>query len=146
MAPPDDRARERATWFARLFESMPFNRLAGIRVLDIGEDRARVSLPFRRELVRTEGVVHGGAISALVDNAAALAVWSTYPANPKAGVPRGASVDMNLSFLAAVRGEDLVAEARVIKRGQTLVFAEVEVTTPAGKRVAKGTVTYLVKQ
>ena len=76
----DDRLRL-ARWFA---EGIPHNRALGIRVVDMGPAWALFSLPYDDKLVGNPdtGVLHGGAITALLDGAsgasvfAALAAWS----------------------------------------------------------------------
>ena len=142
---PDTAPEARLRRFADIFEATDFNRLLEIRVEELGGDRARLRLPFRKELVRTEGVVHGGAIATLVDNAAAIAIFGPRMAEPGARPPLGATIDMNLHYLSPAVKEDLVAEARILKRGRSISVAEVGVKTPGGKEVARGLVTYLTK-
>jgi acyl-coenzyme A thioesterase PaaI-like protein len=48
----------------------PFVAHLGMRLDRIERDRAELSMPFRQELVTVGEVVHGGAISPLVDTAA----------------------------------------------------------------------------
>ncbi len=83
-------------------------------------------------------VVHGGAIASLIDSAGVMAVWS----NVDPRVTRGATIDLTVHYLAAAEGVDLTAEAQVIRRGRSVVFVDVQVTSPAGERIAKGMVTY----
>ena len=117
----------------------PLVGLLGIELAEIELDRAVLRLPFRPELATMGDVVHGGAIGALVDTAATAAAWSddTVPESPA-----GATVAMSVDFVAAARGKDLVAEARVVRRGRSLCFCEVTVTEPDERVVAKGLVTY----
>lgn len=131
--------------FADIFEATPFTRLVGTKVEELGEDHARLRLPFRPELVRTMGVVHGGAIATLVDNAAAIVVFGPEMAKPGARPPQGATIDMNIHYLNSAVRQDLVAGARVIKRGRTITVVEVDVKTPDETPVARGLVTYLTK-
>src|SRR5205809_1129776 len=42
----------------------------------------------------------------------------------------------------AASGEDIVAEAEVLRRGKEIVYAEVDVRNDGGKRIAKGLVTH----
>jgi uncharacterized protein (TIGR00369 family) len=95
-------------------------------------------LPFRPELRTAGEVVHGGAIATLIDTAGVVAAWS----NVGPGVTRGATANLTVSFLAAAEAVDLTAEARVIRRGRSIVFVDVDVITPSGERIAKGLVTY----
>ena len=65
-------------------------------------------------------VVHGGAISSLIDTAAAAAAWSG------ADVPeriRASTIGISVEFLAPARGQGVTAEARVLRRGAITFLA-----------------------
>src|SRR5262249_49144730 len=51
-------------------------------------------------------------------------------------------VDLAVPYLAGAINEDIVAEARVLRRGKELAFVEVDVRTDAGKAIARGLVTH----
>jgi hypothetical protein len=74
-----------------------------------------------------------------IDTTATVAAWSgaTVPANG-----RGITVGLTVNYLAAAQSEDLRAIARVLRRGRSLVYLDVEVQNAAGTLVAKGLVTY----
>jgi uncharacterized protein (TIGR00369 family) len=111
----------------------------GIELVALEADRAQLRLPFSESVVTVADVVHGGAISALVDTAATAASWATDDVPDSL---RGTTVGLTVDFLAAARGADLVATARVLRRGAQLCFCDVEVADPDGRLVAKGLVTY----
>jgi uncharacterized protein (TIGR00369 family) len=116
----------------------PFAVLLGLQIEEVRPDFCRMRLPFRPE-VRTAGeVVHGGAISTLIDSAGVVAAWSNVMSSPT----RGATANLSVSFLAAAQAVDLFAEARVIRRGRSMVFVDIDVTTQAGEAIAKGLLTY----
>jgi uncharacterized protein (TIGR00369 family) len=117
----------------------PFVRHLGMRLESIEPDRARLAMPYREELATIGDVVHGGALAALLDTAAMTASWSAHDGS---GQLRGTTVGLSVDFVAAARGEQLIAEARVLKRGRNLCFCEVDVTGASGGLVAKGLVTY----
>ena len=117
----------------------PFVGHLGIELVEVGDDRAVLRLPFRPELATMGDLVHGGAIASLVDTAAMAAAWATpeLPAELK-----GTTVGLSLDFLRAGRGAELRAHARVLRRGGSLCFCDVEVADPDGALVAKAQVTY----
>ena len=116
----------------------PFTVLLGLQIEEVRPDFCRMRLPFR-PAVRTAGeVVHGGAISTLIDSAGVVAAWSNVTSSPT----RGATANLSVSFLAAAQAVDLFAEARVIRRGRSMVFVDIDVTTQAGEAIAKGLLTY----
>lgn len=125
-----DRARNIA-------EDDAFARTLGTRLDSVSEDRVVVRLPYRPEL--GIGRVHGGAISGLVDIAATAVFWSKADLSEHA---RGATVGFDIHFLRLVVAEDLIAEARVRRRGGSLCTGEVTVRDLQGNEVAIATVTY----
>jgi uncharacterized protein (TIGR00369 family) len=117
----------------------PFARELGVRTLELAPDRARLGLPFRPELATLGDLVHGGAIAALADVAATAACWCCAELAPGA---RGTTIGCSIQYLEAARGKDLVAEARVVRRGGSIVFCDVEVSDASGLPVARASVTY----
>jgi uncharacterized protein (TIGR00369 family) len=117
----------------------PLGVLLGMKVETVEADRVCVRLPFRLDVTTGENTVHGGAISALVDTAATGAAWSCADLSSN---PRGTTVALAINFLAAARGQDIVAEARVIQRGRTITVCEVGVRDASGRRIASALVTY----
>ena len=115
--------------------SSPFVRLLGIELAEVGTNRAVVRLPFREDLVTIADVVHGGALASLIDMAAVSAAWAD-DAQPTS--MEGATVSLDVSYVAAARGKDLTAVGVVSKRGRTLVFVDVRVTEPDERLVATG--------
>jgi len=117
----------------------PFVRHLGLRLERLEPDRALLAMPFSEPLVTVGDVVHGGAVSSLIDTAAMAAAWSTpdLPENI-----RGTTVGLSIQFLAAARSRELLADARVVRRGKSLCYCDVGVTDSDGQLVAKGLVTY----
>ena len=122
-------------------EHSPFVGHLGMELRSIEDDHAVLSLPFSEEVVTIGDVVHGGAVSALIDTAAMAAAWSAIEFEGDA--PRGTTVGLTVDFLAAARAQPLVADAGVLRRGSTLCFCEVRVTGEEDDAlVATGLVTY----
>ncbi len=116
----------------------PFQTLLGFCLDRVAPEFCRISLPFRPELRTAGDVVHGGVIATLIDSAGVIAAWSQ--ADPSA--TRGATAGLSVSYLSAAHAVDLIAEARVLRRGRSLVFIEVDVAASTGEQIAKGLVTY----
>jgi uncharacterized protein (TIGR00369 family) len=123
----------------QFLQHSPFVLHLGMGLESIEADRARLAMPYRDELATSGDVAHGGAISALVDTSAMAASWSAHDAS---GPLRGTTVGLSINFVAAARGQELTADARVIRRGKSLCFCDVDVTDSDGGVVAKGIVTY----
>lgn len=117
----------------------PFLRHIGAELLELGPDTASLRLPFTEQLVTVGEIVHGGAIATLIDTAGMAAAWATDEAP---ATLRGVTVGMTVNYLATAVKADLVARARVVRRGRSISHVDVEVTDGDEQLVAKGLVTY----
>ena len=117
----------------------PYGKLLGLELVSAEPDRVRVRLPYRVDVTTLGDTVHGGAISALVDTTATAAFWAHPAASPSA---RGTTIGFSINFIAAGRGQDLIANASVRRRGREICTGEVSVTDAAGREVAVALVTY----
>jgi uncharacterized protein (TIGR00369 family) len=92
----------------------------GLRVEHVGEDGARVRMPFSPRLCRAGDIVCGQAFSALADTAAVLGLF----AGDDAMTPC-TTVDMTVQMMRPVSDDDVVATATVLRRGRSLAFMQV---------------------
>jgi len=86
--------------------------------------------------------VHGGVLATLVDAAVGGAL-GTYGSAAAGGVDQ-ATLDLNVSFVGAARGDAVFAEGKILRRGRTIAFGETRVTDSAGTLVAVGRATYMI--
>ena len=121
-------------------ENSPFVAHLGIGIDSMEPDRAVLSMPYAKSLPTMGDVVHGGAISSLVDTAAAAAAWSGAEVPER---PRASTVGITVDFLRPARAQGMTADARIVRRGGSgLCFCEVKVTADDGTEVATALVTY----
>jgi len=116
-----------------------YGQLLGVACDLVEEDRVRIRLPYRADVTTVGDLVHGGAIASLVDIAATGACWASPTVKPAS---RGTTVGFTIHYLAPARGQDLLADARVIQRGASICFVEVEVRDGDATLVSRATVTY----
>jgi len=120
----------------------PFVVEMGISLIEIGDGRAKLLMPFRPELVTIGDMVHGGAIAALVDITAMATSWAGAPVPEKL---RGVTVSLSTEFIESANSEDLTAEGTLLRRGASLCMSEVEVRSAVNERlVAKSLATYKI--
>lgn len=117
-----------------------FPAFLGLQVEEIREDYCRLRLAHRPELEQPAGVVHGGALSSLIDTVVVPAVGSAYERRAEM-----LTLSLNVSFLGAVRREDAVAEGWVTQRGRSIVFCDAVVHTATGSPVATASLVYKVR-
>lgn len=115
----------------------PFIKFVGIQVPQLGRGYARFVLPFKPDLANSIGLMQGGVIAALADEAVAFALYSLV----KEGETFN-TVEMKINFLGAVKEGDVEAVAHIAKKGRTISLGEFAVRQ--GERlVAKGLCTYI---
>jgi acyl-CoA thioesterase len=120
-----------------------FWRHLGVQAVDARPGWVRLRVPVRDEIRNSPTApVHGGVYSALVDMAVGGAL-STVHEISEGGVGQ-TTLDLNVSFLAAVTGGEIYAEGRLLRRGKTIVFGEATITDAQGTTVAVGRATYMI--
>lgn len=131
---------------ARQFiEAIPHAQALEMRLEAIGGGRAALSMPWRAELVgdpRT-GVIHGGAVSALLDTCCGAAVMS----HPEA--PAGtATIDLRIDYMrAATPRQRITARAEVYHITRTVAFLRATAhDEEAGLPVASATGAFTVER
>jgi uncharacterized protein (TIGR00369 family) len=120
-------------------EAVPYHASLGIRVEDVEPDRVRIRIPYADANSNPGRALHGGVYASAIQAAGALAA--------EAGLADAAeretrTLDLSVCYLAAAIGEDIVAEARILRRGKELAYAAVDVRTDAGKALATGLLTH----
>lgn len=125
-------------WIDEVLGKSPFAVMLGIEVVEAEPDRVRFRLPFKPALATVGAVVHGGAIATLIDIAGAAASGSGIDEDDVIG---GATSQIDVAYLVAADGCDLVAEAQVIQRSRSQTVSDVFVRDGAGQLIAKGMVT-----
>lgn len=98
------------TELARQFiEAIPHAQALGLDLTRIGEGEAEISMPYNEQLIgdpRT-GVVHGGAVSAMLDTCCGAAVMS-HPSAPGGT----ATIDLRIDYMrAATPGQKIHTRA-----------------------------------
>lgn len=98
----------------------PYPKLLGIEVLEITPGYARVSMQFTPEMQNIFGMLHGGAVFSLLDEAFQLAC------NARGEV--AVAQQVNTYFLAAARpGTRLIAEAKEMNATRKTALYDVRV-------------------
>jgi uncharacterized protein (TIGR00369 family) len=138
----EDRANKNYDRMRKVIEVMPFSKNLGMELEKASEGYARLRLHFKPENTTAMNALHGGAIASLLDTTGAMAAWTTAEiATPKYF---GSTVGVNVNYLSAAIGEDVLAEGRILKRGKEIIYADVRATNEAGKLLAQGTVVYRI--
>jgi uncharacterized protein (TIGR00369 family) len=100
----------------------PFFCLMGIDVISIEPGTAELKMQVRSDMHNGVGWLQGGILAAIADEAMALALYSLL--SETEGI---ATISESTSFIRGVQDGDIVAKARVIRKGRRVAFAEGEV-------------------
>ena len=102
----------------------------------IGNDRARVRMPYQAQYTNSRGDMHGGAIATLLDVGLSCAARAHDPL--RYGV---VTVDLTIHYIAPAAG-DVVCTSVCEKRGKSLSFVRGELRNDAGELLGMATGTF----
>lgn len=113
-------AADQARIAQQFIEAIPHARALQMRVDELGDGRAVISMPWDPHLVgdpRT-GVVHGGVVSALMDTCSGAAVMS-HSTSPRST----ATIDLRIDYMRAAKpGQRIVARAECYHMTRSVAF------------------------
>lgn len=121
----------------------PISSLMEMRLVDFSRGETVFEMPLRREIGNGMGMVQGGVAAVIADVAMAMATMSTLD-DEQFPVSQVTTVDLFARFMRPVAAGSgvLRAEAKVVKPGRQLVWAECDVLAE-GKLISKFTATGL---
>lgn len=116
-------------------ENSPYAAALGVRAEALSPESLRLELAYRDENANPGHALHGGVAASL------CAVGAQAVTRLALGEESGPwhTCALQVSYLSAAIGEAVAAEARLLRRGKELCFAEVDVATQGGKPVAHAT-------
>lgn len=117
----------------RLLDSNEFISDNEIKILEFSDDHAKLEMKIDKAVLNGHGIVHGGIIFAMADNAAAAATFT-----------KGrlcVTLNSTISFIRPVVGEKMIVEADAIFAGRTTGVYDVKVTNDQGTLCAKASFT-----
>lgn len=111
---------ERKAYEQAFSDSIPQNRALGIEVVEVSRGRGTLRLPWKEELVGNPetGVIHGGAITTMLDACCGMAV-ATMLTRPQPF----ATLDLRIDYVRpATKGEAVIAEAECYRITSNVAF------------------------
>lgn len=104
----------------QLIEALPFSRALAMRLERLEHGHAVISMPWDARLVGDprSGVIHGGAVSALMDTTAGASVMARTD-----GSEITATLDLRIDYMRPARpGQRLTCEARCYHATRSVAF------------------------
>lgn len=110
--------------------------------IDVEAGQVRVAYNTTEQLANRYGAIHGGMTAAMLDDVISLAAglsieWGQITP----------TLEMKVSYIAQGKiGARIIAEARTIRRGGTVIFLEADLKDEAGKLIATASSTVMITQ
>jgi len=126
-------------------EAIPHAKALGLKLTDISNGKAVIAMPYDEKLIGDPktGVIHGGAVSAVMDTCCGAAVMSHSDA------PGGtATIDLRIDYMrAATPGQTIVATATCFHVTRNVAFVRaVAVDDDADNPVATAAGSFTVEK
>lgn len=106
-----------------LLDLIPLARTLGLTVIQDEQSEVRIRLAWHGDLGTSGAVLHGGAIIATADTAGAVRAFRNLPRNASGTT----TIESKTNFLRAVTSGYIVAIARPVHVGRTIVVIETDV-------------------
>lgn len=134
--------------------NMPYNQLLGFRITHCHKDKAEVCFDWHEKLVgnRLQNILHGGVTASALDLVggvvAAANIIAHLDDHSEASLIKNlgklGTIDLRTDFLRPGRGKQFIATARIIRSGNKVAVARMEMHNEQGVHIAFGTGTYIV--
>ena len=118
----------------------PVYRLFDMRLIEVAEGKAKIEFPYKEELSRIGGMLHGGAIMTVIDQVCGLAAMTV-----NKGVNQ-VTMELKINFLKPLtkETEPYVAVGEVIRAGRTTIVCQGKIFNSKGDICAVGIGTWYV--
>jgi uncharacterized protein (TIGR00369 family) len=117
----------------------PLFEFLGVKVEELTAHKVVLSLPFKEDFIQGGGVIAGGVMAALADEAMAHLIL----ANLEEGKST-ATIEMNLRFLKPIAKGAMIAEAALVKKGKQVFTVEAKIRDAKGQLLAQAGASFMV--
>ncbi|RUO24112.1 hypothetical protein CWE09_11865 [Aliidiomarina minuta] len=136
-------------------EKIPFHKLIGLEVTRFASDISEVQFKWKEELIGNapQGILHGGVLATALDMCGGLVAiasvietmdHSAQPHEVIERISRCGTIDLRVDYVRPGRGETFITTAHIIRSGNKVAVARMELHNQEGMLIAFGTGTYMV--
>ncbi len=122
----------------KYLSSEPLFSFIGLQFVEVGDGFVKAMFPFKREILRQGGMVHGGVVMTVLDTVLGTAVMTIND-----GINQF-TAELKVHFLEPLIKGPFTVEGRVIRAGRHLAVAEGRVHDANGKLCALGVGTWFM--
>lgn len=116
-------------------KSDDFHALLGFELIEWRDGFSRLALDVLPKHLNAGGIIHGGTLMAMLDEAGALCgIWCSVKGHRRWSV----TVDLDCRFVGQAKDGRIVATGQLVSHGRSLYFTRVEVAAPDGRLLAYG--------
>jgi uncharacterized protein (TIGR00369 family) len=132
-------------------QGVPFNSVLGLKVESMDASAPKLRFDMRPELIGNprRQILHGGVISAVLDVAAGFAIHLAVLKQrtehaQEAHIPTIGTIDLRVDYLRPGRGNYFIATGRVVRLGNRVAVAHMDLVNDSGEQIATGGAAYMV--
>jgi len=133
---------------------MPFNQLLGLKITQFDRTKSEVRFLWQKQLIGNplQNILHGGVTAAALDLVGGVVAAANIidnlddlsEKNIQKSLGKLGTIDLRTDFLRPGRGEEFIATACIIRSGNKVAVARMEMHNEKGEHIAFGTGTYMV--
>lgn len=134
--------------------NMPFNQLLGLKITRFDAQKSEVRFLWDDKLIGnpTQKILHGGVTASALDLAGGTVAAANIidqlselsPEAIKQSLSKIGTIDLRTDYLRPGRGEEFIVTAHIIRSGNKVAVARMEMHNELGEHIAFGTGTYMV--
>ncbi len=133
---------------------MPFNQLLGLKITGFNCQQSEIRFDWQECLIGNpvQKILHGGVTASALDLAGGLVAAANIidsldehsPEQIAQSLSKLGTIDLRTDYLRPGRGAEFIATARIIRSGNKVAVARMELHNELGDHIAFGTGTYMV--
>jgi len=132
MPASDEEKKDNVTELKAMEAEEPIASFLNMKLLELTPGYSKVSMKLTNDHMNFNGLVFGGIVMSIADQAFAYATNSL--------VSPSIATQFNIHLISGAKpGDELIAECRVIRSGRRIGVSEMTVTNQDGKLIAKAT-------
>jgi uncharacterized protein (TIGR00369 family) len=135
-------------------DQIPFNQVLGIRITKFDHQLAEIRFAWQPQLVGNplQQILHGGVTASALDFAGGVVCAANIierleqltPEQVQKSLAKLGTIDLRTDFLRPGRGQEFITTAKIIRSGNKVAVARMEMHNEQGDHLAFGTGTYMV--
>ncbi len=133
---------------------MPFNQLLGLKIKQFDCHQSEIQFAWQDKLIGNpiQKILHGGVTASALDLAGGVVAAANIidqlddlsPENVQKSLRKLGTIDLRTDFLRPGRGQEFIATAKIIRSGNKVAVARMELHNELNDHIAFGTGTYMV--